>query len=264
MELESLVNRVVQLARKAGYAVLDIYNSSDFDVKYKTDSSPLTKADSSSHKVIVEGLAEICSAPILSEEGERIDYTTRSGWQRYWLIDPLDGTKEFIKRNGEFTINIALIEKGMPKLGVVYAPAKDLMYYGVHGGRAYKMTNGGLTSVEIHPSTPPKASARWRIVGSRSHESIGFKAFVAKFSCFETVTLGSSLKLCLVADGSADVYPRLGPTCEWDTAAAQAVVEAAGGMVVDAETLQPLRYNQKESLLNPSFIVCAELSSKWT
>ncbi|WP_404982880.1 3'(2'),5'-bisphosphate nucleotidase CysQ [Cobetia marina] len=267
----AMLTALESIARKAGAAIMDIYESGDFTVDMKADDSPLTTADRAAHAVIVEGLkemeAEFGATPILSEEDADIRWDVRSEWSRYWLVDPLDGTKEFIKRNGEFTVNIALIEQGVPTMGVVYAPAIETLYVGAQQSEgqasiAEKQVGEG-ERLAISVARVPGEQDSWRIVGSRSHQSDDFKAFVADFHACDIVAMGSSLKLCLVAEGAADLYPRLGPTCEWDTGAAHAVVEAAGGQVLNAETRQALRYNQHDSVLNPYFIVCARPAAPW-
>ncbi len=255
------IKKVVDIAKKAGDAVLKIYNSSDFQIESKDDSSPLTRADEAAHSIIVEGLSELTpQLPCISEESGLPDWPTRQTYRSYWLIDPLDGTKEFIKRNDEFTINIALISEHDPVLGVVFAPAKNVMFYGEREGGAFKKV-GEADPKEIRVTET--SSSLWRIVGSRSHQTDEFKDFVAQFSRSEVISMGSSLKLCLVAAGEADLYPRLGPTSEWDTAAAHALVEAAGGQVLSVESGKALKYNAKESLLNPFFIACAKPESPW-
>lgn len=259
MDLATVLNDVNLIARAAGQAILEVYEHDDIAVDYKDDKSPLTLADQRSHEALEAGLTKLDMGPILSEEGPDIDWPTRQGWNQYWLLDPLDGTKEFIKRNGEFTVNIALIRDGAPILGVVYAPVKGLLYYGAKSVGAFKQEDGEAPR-PIHTSPAPKQNERWVVAGSRSHQSQEFKELVGKIPNNEIVSMGSSLKLCLVADGSADLYPRLGLTSEWDTAAAQGVVEAAGGYVLDWDSQTPLRYNTKESLLNPYFIVCSEPS----
>jgi 3'(2'), 5'-bisphosphate nucleotidase len=253
---------VVNLAKAAGAAIMKIYNS-EIKVTYKGDESPLTQADLASHNCICAGLAELTpSIPVLSEESTEFPAEERLSWNRFWLVDPLDGTKEFIKRNGEFTVNIALIDNGVPVMGVVYAPDLDICYWGVEGEGAFKQQHKKPV-VPMHVAEPPEVNQIWRVVGSRSHESDEFLSFVAKLPESEIVAMGSSLKLCIVADGGADLYPRLGPTCEWDTAAADAVVRAAGGQVLNADTLLPLGYNQRDTLLNPHFIVCADKDPAW-
>lgn len=256
----ALAQQIVRISHLAGDAILDIYEQ-DFSVYEKSDASPLTDADLAAHNIIVKELEAISELPILSEESADIDWQTRKTWTDYWLVDPLDGTKEFVKKNGEFTVNIALISQGKPILGVVYAPVLKHTYVGVTGMGAYKTEQQTTTPIEPQPH---QSGQSWKVVGSRSHQSPEIKTLLANLAGeTELVAMGSSLKLCLVAEGKAHLYPRLGPTSEWDTAAAQAVVEAAGGTVtviksvetaLDEEAL-PLRYNQKESLLNPYFLV---------
>lgn len=245
-------NDVVHLAKQAGAAIMEIYNR-DFSVDIKADDSPLTEADLASHHCIVDGLKKITpDIPVLSEESATIGWQERSQWQTYWLIDPLDGTKEFIKRNGEFTVNIALIIEQQPAWGVVYAPAKALLYYGgqLQTGSMKECTEGKSA---IHVNSHPESAQGWKIVGSKSHQSDEFVQLVKRFDQPDIVNLGSSLKICMVAEGSADLYPRLGLTSEWDTAAAHAVLQGAGGEIYQADNLTPLRYNTKENLLNPFF-----------
>ncbi|MFY0992613.1 3'(2'),5'-bisphosphate nucleotidase CysQ [Halomonas sp. C05BenzN] len=257
-----LRDHLVEGVHAAGREVLAIYER-DFAVETKDDASPLTEADMASHHALV-ALLETCApgVPILSEESGEIPYETRRGWQRYWLIDPLDGTKEFIKKNGEFTLNVALVEQGVPVFGIVHAPVLRTTWVGQVGGAAFKLTNGNHAEVRVR-ELPDPADAPWKVVGSRSHGAAEFEAFCAELPNHERVSMGSSIKLCLVAEGAADLYPRLAPTCEWDTAAAQAVVTAAGGEVLDATTLEPLRCNRQESVLNPWFIVCGQRDPRW-
>ena len=255
------IQKIIDIAHQAGSAIMAVYQQ-DFSVYEKQDSSPLTEADLASHRCIEQALREYTpDIPLLSEESAEGDIQQRQSWDRYWLIDPLDGTKEFIKKNGEFTVNIALIENHEPVMGVVYAPAIDTTYYGTLQGGAYCIRNGQKKRISICP--PPQDSQGWRVVGSRSHQSDDFVQFMQQLPQAELLPMGSSLKLCLVAEGKADLYPRLGPTSEWDTAAAHAVVKAAGGQVLEYPSLQPLRYNTKESLLNPWFIVCSWPSPCW-
>jgi 3'(2'), 5'-bisphosphate nucleotidase len=254
------IERIVEIARQAGGAILEVY-ATDFSVETKGDDSPLTKADMASHKIIVSALEALTpEIPVLSEESAEIPYETRKSWNRYWLIDPLDGTKEFIKRNGEFTVNIALIDGDRPVLGVVHVPVSGVSYFGADGDGAFRQ----------EPGEPPQAiqvQSRHRrpvqVAGSRSHAGEALQKYLEKLGEHEIVSMGSSLKLCLVAEGKADLYPRLGLTSEWDTAAAQAVVEAAGGRVSDT-AMQPLRYNTKESLLNPHFFVFGDKDQDWS
>jgi len=248
------------LAKLAADKILDVYNT-EFSVAEKDDKSPLTAADMASHTAIVAGLEALTpDIPVLSEESAKIPYAERAAWQRYWLIDPLDGTKEFIKRNGEFTVNIALIEDGVPVLGVVHVPVSGVTYAACKGRGALKAVPGEGE----HPIHVRKlAAGPVAVVGSRSHQGDSLKAFLAKLGEHEIVSMGSSLKICLVAEGVADVYPRLGLTSEWDTAAAHCVVTEAGGALTDLE-MQPLRYNTKDSLLNPFFFVFGDDSRDWS
>jgi 3'(2'), 5'-bisphosphate nucleotidase len=217
----------------------------------------LTEADLQSHRVIVQSLAQLdASIPLLSEESSAFDVKDRMSWERYWLIDPLDGTKEFIKRNGEFTVNIAYVVNHHPVFGVVYAPVLGDTYWGGVGIGAFKKSLHEQHEIKVRHR--PKNESDLKIVGSRSHQSAEFITFMSDYPNAQLVSMGSSLKFCLVAEGVADIYPRLGPTSEWDTAAAQAVVEGAGGKVLSYPDLQPLKYNKNAtSLLNPHFLVSA-------
>ncbi|MCU7959183.1 MAG: 3'(2'),5'-bisphosphate nucleotidase CysQ [gamma proteobacterium symbiont of Bathyaustriella thionipta] len=247
------------LARKAGDAIMKVYDT-DFSVSEKSDHSPLTEADMAAHHIICDTLAELTpDIPVLSEESASIPFSERQQWQRYWLIDPLDGTREFVKRNGEFTVNIALIDHHQSVLGVIYAPVKNWMYYASRGNGAFKQT-GGHDPVAIHVTE--KAKTPMRIAGSRSHAGESLLAFLKKVGEHELLPMGSSLKSCLVAEGVADLYVRLGPTSEWDTGAAQCIVEEAGGRLTQTD-LQQLQYNTKDSLLNPHFLVFGDHSIDW-
>jgi len=252
MNNEELMLKVVEVSKQAGQAIMDIYVK-DFDVEIKDDKSPLTAADLAAHQLIVAALAEITpDIPVLSEESRAIDWETRKSWHKYWLVDPLDGTKEFIKRNGEFTVNIALIDGNDAVMGVVFAPVLDTVYYGGRELGAFKQIGDeppAAIKTQVHNGTET-----WKVVGSRSHIGEGMQTFLDELGDYEMVSMGSSLKFCLVAEGSAHMYPRLVPTSEWDTAAAQAVVEAAGGSVKNLDGT-PFLYNAKEDLLNPFFIV---------
>ena len=253
MEKESLINEVAAIAQNAGDAIMEIYQK-DFDVEFKEDESPVTTADIKSHEVICAGLEKLALGwPLLSEESAATPWEERKQWKRYWLIDPLDGTKEFIKKNGEFTVNIALIEDGVATLGVVYAPALDTTYMAAEGVGSFKEHDGKKSELTLQRK-PGKGLVR--VVGSRSHSSPEFEEYIQRFETIEIVSKGSSLKFCLVAEGAADIYPRLGLTSEWDTAAGQAVAEIAGARVTQIDG-SPLQYNTKESLLNPFFIVSA-------
>ncbi|MDA3833454.1 MAG: 3'(2'),5'-bisphosphate nucleotidase CysQ [Spirochaetales bacterium] len=243
---------VCKIAKAAGEAIMRIYGEDDFAIEMKADNSPLTAADKASHEVIVAGLQKYWpDIPILSEEGEDIPYEERKNWQRFWLVDPIDGTKEFIKRNGEFTVNIALIEGQSPVAGVVYVPAQEKLYWGEVAKGAWLQQ--GTDEPKPIRVRKPDLEKGLTVVMSRSHPSPELEAYLKTLKVADAVSVGSSLKLCVVAEGKADLYPRLGPTMEWDTAAGQSVVECAGGMVYTAEGM-PLRYG-KESLLNPFFIV---------
>ncbi|HUO82000.1 MAG TPA: 3'(2'),5'-bisphosphate nucleotidase CysQ [Gammaproteobacteria bacterium] len=256
-----MLGPVSQIARRAGREILAIYHT-EFDVAEKTDTSPLTAADLAAHKVIKAGLEALTpELPILSEEATRATpFEERARWTTYWLVDPLDGTREFVKRNGEFTVNIALIHEHRPVLGVVHVPVKALDYFGSMNGGAFRR-NGEGKPEPIHVATLGDGPVR--VVGSRSHGGDSLAKFLERIGEHELVPMGSSLKFCLVAEGKADVYPRLGPTSEWDTAAAQAVVEAAGGHVVDSNG-KPMLYNTKADILNPHFLVYGDDSRDWT
>lgn len=251
------IGEVNAIARAAGAAILEVYGT-EFSVDVKEDASPLTEADRRSNAVILEGLARIApSVPVISEETRALPYPERRGWEWFWLVDPLDGTKEFIKRNGEFTVNIALVRRDRPVLGVVYQPVGDRLCWAVEGGGAWKST-GGSAPLRLEGGPHYSAKDEVVVVASRSHLTDEVRDFVAALEAagkkVEFLSAGSSLKLCLVAEGAADVYPRLGPTMEWDTAAAHAVALEAGRRVIAHPGGTPLRYN-KESLLNPHFIV---------
>lgn len=270
-------------AKEAGRAILEIY-SRDFDVWYKNDKTPLTMADQRSHDIIVAYLSDqaVDGLPILSEEGKDIPFKQRSRWEYFWLVDPLDGTKEFVKRNGEFTVNIALVHRNRPVLGVIYVPVKDVLYFAAEGLGAYKSDGSDVfelirdkasekekagllrtiidrsVKLPVNDSQNAINDSKLTIVGSRSHSTKEIDDFVEamekKYKEIEFISVGSSLKFCLVAERKADVYPRQGSTMEWDTAAGQVIVEQAKGSVLNLETDEPLRYN-KEKLLNPWFIV---------
>jgi len=257
--LQDLIEPVREIARQAGRRILDIYES-DYTVEQKDDQSPLTDADLAAHKTIVEALAKLTPEwPILSEESANIPFSERSGWSQYWLVDPLDGTREFINRNGEFTVNIALIRGHEAVLGVVHVPVQNTDYYGEISTGAFVQRPGQAPqSIRVRPLT----SGPVRVVGSRSHRGNSLDHYLANLGDHVLVSMGSALKICLVAEGKADVYPRLGPTSEWDTAAAHAVVTSAGGQVVNVDG-NPLRYNTKDEYLNPFFIVYGDPHHDW-
>lgn len=250
---------VVRLAQRAGDEILSVYGE-QFEVTHKSDQSPLTLADLRSHEIIVQGLRALTpDVPVLSEEASDIPYEQRRQWTRYWLVDPLDGTKEFVSRNGEFTVNIALIENHVPTLGVVHVPVTSTTYTGAAGVGAFRKVDAEAAQ-PVRVRTP--AASPLRIVGSRSHRGDSLDQYLPRLAPYELIAVGSSLKFCLVAEGNADFYPRFGPTSEWDTAAAQAIVEAAGGAVVKTDG-ERLRYNTKAELLNPHFLVYGDRSRDW-
>lgn len=273
--MKALLFSAIDAGLKAGMAILDVYQT-DFHVEHKSDRSPLTLADRNSHRILVDQLTGH-QLPILSEEGRHLPYEERAAWPAFWLLDPLDGTKEFVKRNGEFTVNIALIEKRAPVMGVIYAPVDDILYFGTIDDGAYRLESAQSAWKDIHGAPGgvdkqhqvlvrrslalPHADSKpavFTIVGSRSHSTPEVDRIKRDMQEVHgdvaLVSAGSSLKLCMVAEGRAHLYPRTGPTMEWDTGAGQAIAEAAGARVVEFGTDQPLRYN-KENLLNPWFEV---------
>lgn len=259
--LHRLVAKVNALARSAGQVILRIYDG-DYQVETKSDQSPVTCADVAADRHIQSALEAITpGVPVLSEESAKIPYAERHQWQTYWLVDPLDGTREFIKGNGEFSVNIALIHAGEPVLGVVYAPVLDTLYFAYRGGGAWKQSDGQEPAERIHVRPEPQSPV---VARSRSrHTSQALRAFLDNLGEHGEVNMGSALKSCLVAEGAADLYPRLGPTSEWDTGAAQCIVTEAGGHFIDTH-MRPLRYNTKDSLLNPSFFVCGDSDTDWS
>lgn len=259
MDPKSLVEPIVALAEDAGRAILEVY-STDFDVQSKDDASPLTQADLASHRWIDAGLKSLTpDVPIISEESGLADFEERSGWGLYWIVDPLDGTREFVNRNDEFTVNIALIQDGVAILGVVHVPVYGRTYVGCRGLGAQRR-DGDSDPVSIHVAA--RSGTHARIVGSRSHRGKSLDAYLAAVGEYDLVPMGSSLKFCVIAEGDADLYPRLGPTSEWDTAAAQAVVEQAGGSVVTLDG-KPMKYNTKADILNPHFMVIGTADRDW-
>lgn len=251
MKIEELLQLALQAAQVASREILEVYNADNFQTEFKGDNSPLTLADKKSHDII-EGLLKETNLPILSEEGKNIPYEARKTWKHFWLIDPLDGTKEFIKRNGEFTVNIALIENQTPILGVVAVPATGEVYYASKGTGAYLKR----TDVETPLAKRTRADLSkkgLRIVASRSHMNEETEAFIQNLDSPELISAGSSLKFMLLASGAADVYPRFAPTMEWDTAAPHAILNELGLKVLKQHSYQELAYN-KPDLLNPHFI----------
>lgn len=263
MNLLDNLSIAINAAFKAGVAIMRIYENEDFGVDFKSDNSPLTKADIASHDIIEAALQET-KIPILSEEGKAIPYETRAQWNLLWIVDPIDGTKEFIKRNGEFTVNIALIENNTPILGVIYVPALKDLYFSATGIGSYKVQNFSCytdlqTLIDRAQKLPIKDGDRpFTVVASRSHLSKETEDFIdsmkQEHGTIETISKGSSLKLCMVAEGKADCYPRFAPTMEWDTAAGQAICKYAGIDVIDMSTKETMLYNRKE-LLNNWFLV---------
>lgn len=256
-----LLTPALEIAIEAGRAIQEIYEGG-FQVEQKNDHTPLTEADLAADRIIDQGLRELTpQLPVLTEESTAIPFAERTTWERYWLVDPLDGTREFINRSGEFTVNIALVEDHQPVLGIIYAPALGLYYYACRGQGAYKREA---------TSEPKRLQVRhWDggkvtlVCSSATHRGNYLQKLMDKLGDYDVVCLGSALKSCLVAEGKADLYARLGPTSEWDTAAAQCIVEEAGGHITDTR-MQPLRYNTKESLLNPHFFVFGDTDEDWS
>jgi len=266
MNYQLLLESIKDISREAGKAIMDVYTrEGEMDITTKENDSPLTEADLAAHRIIVDLLRELTPAlPILSEESRAIPWEERQYWDTYWLVDPLDGTKEFINRNGEFTVNIALIDNGRPLMGVVYVPVKDVLYSGGPDG-AFKEENG--TSEAIESAKINEDQHTVAVVASRSHKGDELEDWLERaaerFHQIELVSMGSSLKICLVAEGRADIYPRLALTSEWDTAAAQAILEAAGGILTDTD-FNIYRYNQKEDILNPFFFAIGDREFDWS
>lgn len=251
---------VIALAKQAGKRILEIYGT-DFQVDIKADKTPLTQADLAANDCLVQGLSALKPRhPVISEELAAVPYGERRHWKTCWVIDPLDGTKEFVRRNGEFTVNVALVFQQQPVLGVVYAPALDLCYFAAEGCGAYKQA-GEETPQLIR--VKDRRNGHLTVVGSRSHQTIPLMLYLSRLGEHELRPMGSSLKFCLVAEGAADLYPRIGLTSEWDTAAAHCIVNEAGGQVTDL-TGQELRYNARETFLNPSFLVFGDKNADWT
>ena len=255
-----LIGPVLEIARAAGQEIMAVYSAGGGGFSQKSDSSPLTQADLRAHELIVRELSRLTpDVPILSEEASDIDFAVRSRWDRYWLVDPLDGTREFLSRNGEFTVNIALIERHQPAFGVVHVPVRDVDYWGQPGVGAWRRV--GTASPEVI-TVARTLGATVRIAGSRSHRGNSLEGFLEHVGAHEFVEMGSSLKFCLIAEGGADVYPRLGPTSEWDTAAGHAVLGGAGGFVLRLDGTA-LTYNTRESLLNPYFMAYGSAARDW-
>jgi 3'(2'), 5'-bisphosphate nucleotidase len=256
----ALLDEVSEIGRRAGEAILAVYASPSSGATLKADDSPLTLADLAAHRLITGALAQLTpDVPLLSEEAADVPFALRRQWPRHWLVDPLDGTKEFLARNGQFTVNIALIEGEQPALGVVHVPVSGVSYLGLPGQGAWRAAAGEAPRA-IAVST--RSARPVRVVGSRSHRGDSLDGFLARLGAHELVPVGSSLKFCLVAEGAADVYPRLGPTNGWDTAAAHAVAGAAGATVCALDGT-PLRYNTRAEHLNPHFVVYGAHDHDW-
>ena len=268
MSKENELGALLRIAAAAGKEIISVYESTDdIEVEVKANNSPLTEADKRAHQLIEAELEKLFpSIPILSEESKTVLTERRMGWSRFWIVDPLDGTKEFINRNGEFTVNIALIKNGTPELGIVHVPLTGINYVGKLGAGAWKVGTAGEFE-KIAPSKFNKGERNIRAVASRSHRGKLIDKLIetieSKLGRVDMVNMGSSLKICLLAEGEADIYPRLAPTSEWDTAAAHAVLKAAGGEIYDT-SFEILRYNQKETLLNPYFIAVADTHFNWS
>ena len=261
--LQEWLPQVIMIARETGEEILQYYHGDkDLEVMEKPDTTPLTEADLAANGVVVEHLRILTPhIPIISEESEVPPFALRQSWETYWLVDPLDGTMEFIQGNGEFTVNIALIHQQKPIMGVIYAPVDDAVYFACQGSGAYRRRHGeSLQAINCRELD----MTNFTIASSRSYATPQVQSFIARLGAdHELILRGSSLKSCLVAEGGADLYPRLGPTSEWDTAAAQCIVEEAGGQITDLQ-MQPLRYNTKDSLLNPEFFVFGKASKDWS
>ncbi len=270
---KTMLGTIEAIARRAGAAIMEIYQSAGgMEVRYKDDDSPLTEADRRANAIITGALEELVPRlPVLSEESEPPGFAERRQWRSYWLVDPLDGTREFVKRNGEFTVNIARVSEGVAELGVVHVPVSGASYLGDIAIGAFRQeTRGSPQPIQVRKIPEPgKGKTRHeplKMVASRSHldshtEPV-LKHLEATFGAVELVNMGSSLKICLIAEGRADIYPRLAPTSEWDTAAAHAVLAAAGGEITDTR-FAPLRYNRKKGLLNPHFLAVGDLLQPW-
>lgn len=259
MNTKSLLPEIVKLAKSAGKEILKIYQQKNPLVKVKADKTPVTEADLIANQIITEGLTQLSSWPVLSEESAQIPFVERQQWQTYWLVDPLDGTKEFIQKTDEFTVNIALIEKNQPVLGVIYAPALQLSYFASLDQGVFKQENNESVKA-IH--TRPYNSQAITVVASRRHGLSQLQTFLDRLGNHTIVNRGSALKCCMVAEGQADIYPRFGPTSEWDTAAGQCILTAAGGKLMDFKGNE-LRYNTKDSLENPSFLAVGNINFPW-
>lgn len=267
-ELRRVLPATIELARLAGEKILEIYET-DFHIKNKKDNTPVTNADIAANDIIVKTLSELTpDIPVLSEESDEIPYEERCGWETYWLVDPLDGTRAFIEKTGEFSVNIALIYHHRPVIGVIYSPVKKCTFYACKGSGAFHLNAADESrSIQVRSQCPGDNPRKIVVAGTLSSRSAALQVFLdnlnIEFSGYELKFMGSSLKSCMIAEGEADIYARLGPTSEWDTAAAQCIVEEAGGLITDTQ-MQSLSYNTKESLLNPEFFVFGDKSIFWS
>ncbi|WP_196139295.1 3'(2'),5'-bisphosphate nucleotidase CysQ [Aliikangiella sp. G2MR2-5] len=263
-DLTKILQQVCEVAINAGKVILPIYQSDNFEVESKQDNTPLTRADLASHHIIIEQLNKLYpSIPCLSEEGKEIQIKHRKDWPYCFIIDPLDGTKEFIDKNGEFSVNIALVKKNKPILGVIYAPVKDVLYFAAEDVGAFKRSpEQESLPIRARQLEQSKRGAQCTVLMSRRSSQKVIENICRQLDEYEIKMCGSALKMCLIAEGVADLYPKLGPTCEWDTAAAQVILEQAGGRLVDLH-MKPLLYNTKESLINPYFIAFGDSSFEW-
>ncbi len=267
-ELRRVLPETIELSRQAGEIIMEIYQT-DFHIQNKKDNTPVTNADMAANDLIVKTLSELTpEIPVLSEESDEIPYEIRRDWEIYWLIDPLDGTRAFIQKTGEFSVNIALIYRHRPVIGVIYSPVKKQGYYACKGSGAFFLNDvNEARPIQVCARCPGDANRKIVVAGTHSSRCEALQVFLdnlsVEFSGYEMKYMGSSLKSCMIADGEADIYARLGPTSEWDTAAAQCIVEEAGGMLTNTE-MQPMMYNTKESLLNPDFFVFGDTSICWS
>ena len=261
-QLADLVEPVLTITRAAGERILALYET-DIEVEQKVDATPVTAADLASNDIIIQGLHALTpDIPILSEEASQVPYETRRHWHRCWLVDPLDGTREFIKQSGEFTVNVALIEGHEPVFGLIYVPVSNVAYFGWRNGGAFKRT-ATSNAIDERIYTRPVGEEPVRVAGSRSYAVKSLQTFLRRLDNYEYVGIGAALKTCLIAEGRIDVYPRLGPTSEWDTAASQCILEEAGGKLTDLH-MKPLRYNARKSIQNPPFIAFGDERRNWT
>lgn len=248
---------LVACVEEAAESIMRVYEE-DYQIEIKEDSSPVTTADKLSHQILTTRLPAIYNVPVLSEEGS-VSWQERKGWRRFWLVDPLDGTREFINKNGQFTINVALVEEHKPIFGMLYCPATTQCYYGASGSGAYKKVNSRWQPIKVKRTS----LADYTVVCSSLHSNKRTELLLSELGIRSRITCGSAIKFTYVAEGKAQLYPRFGPTSLWDTAAGQCIVEEAGGQLVD-QNLEPLKYNDREELLNPPFVACAQLEDAWT